>query len=844
MKKTQRKDAWRNIRRQSVSFASIVVIALLGVASFLSIGYASRAMALNATERYGEMAYRHIEVISTLMLSPEDMDAIRAVEGVTDAEMVWQAGASFYLDGRSHTAVLITAGQRINKPQIIEGRLTQAPDEIAFEPTLAQEMGVKVGDRLEMPEMLDSSGQYFLYAETFTVTGIAVHPDHVSRSLSETPYALVTRDAFDQEALAGVCMKAEVLTAAAEGDRFDQTHRAAVLAVRERIEALAETRTPLRTARVKQDAYEELDEAEANYSAYMEEAAASGERTQAEIHEARASFATSMAQQRRAVDEMAPCRWIVLDERGSADFMQLLTGSENLGSLQMTFALLFVVIGALVIYATVSKMVAEQRTLIGTTKALGFYVREVLAKYLLFGVSATVMGMLLGVLLARFYMESIALNGYNDYFFIDISKPGMDAGATAVVLVSGVLLATGAVLAACLRLIRLPATQLLQAAVPKGKTRPETGRRTLLSLYSRLILRNMRTDWKRIAVTLISVAGCCALIVIGFTLKNAVAGCMKKQYSEIVDYDMELDVSYGAEDVEACLDRAGADYVPLYTADVTLRIDDTDVAELLCGDVNQIGRLYHLYDWKTGRPFTEATDGVLIHRRLAETYGLDAGSEMELSVALANTATVRVAGVFENYLGLPLVMSKEFYETVYGETWAPDTYFVRLNGADRDALMAEIEESVGSTPWTPSNADRAAFEASTDVINSVVALFIAMAAVMAGVVLLNLTNSHLLEKRRELTVMRVNGFTVGETIGYVLRESAVTTALGIVLGVAAGAGMAYRIVRSLEQSYMQFDRGVCLTAWGLGALITLAFALIVNIIALRKVKDLKLTDLT
>ena len=197
MKKTQRKDAWRNIRKQGVSFASIVVIALLGVASFLSIGYASRAMALNAAERYDEMAYRHIEVVSTLMLSPEDVDAIQAVDGVTDAEMVWQTSASFYHEERSHAAVLITAGERINRPQLLEGRLPEAPDEIALEPTLAREMGVQVGDRLEMPEMLDSSGQYFLYEEAFTVTGIAVHPDHVSRSLSETPYALVSRDAFE-----------------------------------------------------------------------------------------------------------------------------------------------------------------------------------------------------------------------------------------------------------------------------------------------------------------------------------------------------------------------------------------------------------------------------------------------------------------------------------------------------------------------------------------------------------------------------------------------------------------------------------------------------------------------
>ena len=842
MKRTQRKDAWRNIRKQSVSFASIVVIALLGVASFLSIGYASRAMRLNATERYDEMAYRHIEVVSTLMLSPEDMDAILTVDGVTDAEPVWQVSASFYLAGRSHEAILISAGQRINKPQLLEGRLPEAPDEIALEPSLAEEMGLKVGDRLEMPQLLDSVGQYFQYADAFTVTGIAVHPDHLSSNLSETPYVVVSRDAFDQAAMEGACVKAEVLSAAAGTDRFSAEHRAEVLAVRERIEALSSTRTPLRDAEVRQAAYQKLDETETNYAAYMEEAIASGERTQEEIDEARASFAQVMADQRKEVDETAPCRWIVLDERGSASFMQLLTGSENLASLQMTFALLFVVIGALVIYATVGKMVTEQRTLVGTTKALGFYVREVLAKYLLFGVSATLLGMLLGVILARFYMESIALDGYNDYFFIDISKPRMDLEATLIVLTSGVLLAAGAVLAACLRLVRLPATQLLQAVIPRGRAKAETGRRTLLSLYSRLILRNMRTDWKRIAVTLISVAGCCALIVIGFTLKHAVAGCVKKQYSEIVDYDMQIAAQYGAEDIEQCLDRAGVDYVPLYTASVTLRIDDTDVAQLLCGDVEQIGKLYHLYDWKTGAPFTEAKDGVLIQRRLAEIYGLDVGSEMELTVTLENPATVRVAGVFENYLGLPLIMSRAYYEATYGETWTPDSYFVRLNGAGRDALMAEIDESVGTTPWKPADADRATFEASTDVINSVVALFIAMAAVMAGVVLLNLTNIQLLEKRRELTVMRINGFTVRETIGYVLREAAVTTALGIVLGVAVGAGMAYRIVRSLEQSYMQFDRGVCLPAWAFGVLITLAFAVVVNAVALRKVKRLKLTD--
>ena len=845
MKKTQQKDAWRNIRKQIVSFASIIVIALLGVASFLSIGYASRAMRLNATEEYGEMAFRDIEIISTLMLSPGDLDAIRSIDGVTDVEPVWQANANFYQEAKAHNVDLITRSERINIPRVLEGRLPETVGEIAVEPALAEEMGLKVGDRLEMPEMLDSMGQFFRYAEGFTVTGIVIHPDHVSTSLSETPYVVVSRDAFDQDEMEGACVKAEVLTdASGDADRFSEGHRAAVLAVRERIEALAEIRTPIRDAEVKETARKELDEREAEFNASVEELIRTGKYSREDLSESSDSLSQFLADERKKVDEMDPSRWIVLDERGSASFVQLLAGSDNLGSLQMTFALLFIVIGALVIYATVGKMVAEQRTLIGTTKALGFYVREVLAKYLFFGVSATLFGMLAGVLLARFGMESIALDGYNDYYYIDITRPGMDMRATVIVLLSGVSLAVIAVLAACLRLIRLPATQLLQAAVPKGRTKAETGRRTLLSLYSRLILRNIRTDWKRIVVTVVSTAGCCALIVIGFTLKNAVAGCVKKQFSEVVDYDMELTVPFGTEETEECLKQAGTAYAPLHKASVTLRMGDTDIAQMLCGDVEEIGRLYRLRDWKTGEPFTEAKDGILIQRRLAEINGLDAGDEIELAVNLSNTATVRIAGVFENYLGLPLVMSKEYYESVFDEKWAPETYFVRLNGADRDALLASLNEASDSTSWKPSDTERATFEASTEVINSVVGLFIFMAAVMAGVVLLNLTNIHLLEKKRELTVMRINGFTVQETIGYVLREAAATTALGIVLGIAAGAGMAYGIVLSLEQSYMQFDRGVCLSAWALGALITLAFAVAVNAVALRKVKNLKLTDVT
>jgi len=110
------------------------------------------------------------------------------------------------------------------------------------------------------------------------------------------------------------------------------------------------------------------------------------------------------------------------------------------------------------------------------------------------------------------------------------------------------------------------------------------------------------------------------------------------------------------------------------------------------------------------------------------------------------------------------------------------------------------------------------------------------------VVLMNLTNIYILQKKRELTVMRINGFTTKEVIAYVTRETVFTTILGILLGFAVGSLVGYRIIRALEQSFIQLERGVCYAAWGYAAIMTLFFTVIVNIVALRKVKNLKLTD--
>ena len=844
MKRTQRKDAWRNIRKQAVSFASIIVIALLGVTAYLGICYSAEAMKANGSVAYDALHFRDLEVVSTMLLTEEDVKCLRDTEDVSDVEVLWQTGANAYIHGQQEAVTVITVTERLNQPILVEGRLPEAINECAVEKRLAEKAGWRLGDTIEWLEMTESTGQYFLASDALTITGIVEHPDHVNKNVPDVLYILVCRDAFDHEALKNCCMKALVKVDMPGGtDRFSKAYSAKVQAVQERIEALASTRAPLRDNQVRQDAYGKLDEAETAYAAYLEEVSASGERTQEEIDESRAFFEQAMADQRKAVDEMSPCRWIVLDSRGNASFVQLNTSSNNLSSLQMTFSLLFVVIGSLVIYATISKMVDEQRTLVGVTKALGFYDREIFVKYLLFGLLATVFGTVLGILVARFLLEGFVLRSYNMYFIIDLRQPRMFLKPTLIVILGAVSLAVAAVTFACLRLVRMPAIQLMQSPVPKGRKKASQAKKHLLSLYSRLVLLNIRTDIKRVLVTVVSVAGCCTLVVIGFTLKYSIDKCMENQYTSVVQYDGRIRFDYGG-DIEEVLRSSGVAYVSLYNGNVTFRIRDVDMGELLCGDIAAIENMFRLNDWETGEPLAPTDEGIYIQRRLAEIYDLAVGSAFELTLHNTETVMVRVAGIFENYLGRPMVMSSGYYEALCREMPRNNAFFVRFGDVDREALLLELDETLGFVEYTPADEGKAMFKAATSVLNAVVALFILMAAVMAGVVLLNLTTIYILQKKRELTVMRINGFTTREVISYVTRETVITTILGILLGLIAGSAIGYRIVRALEQSFFRLERGVCFSGWLYAATMTVLFTVVVNIIALRKVKDLKLTDLT
>ena len=321
MRKTQLLDALRNIRKQMVSFLSIVVIAALGVTMFLGIDFSASAIQKNATAFYNEKNYRDIELVSTLLLSRDDLNAIRSTEGVKDVEGICFTSAKLLADDTRTNVEVLSLTERINLPILCEGRLPAATTECAIEQSLADTLELHTGDTVAITNAKGETAQY-LTERTFVVCGIVVHPDHVCSNVPFTPYIMVTPETFDAEKLNGCCMKAEIVTErAADAARFESAYTKSVGATADRFKDLGALRAPIREAEVHTQAEDTI----ADYREQLKSA-------EQELSDARAQLDQGYEDYRDGEQQYAEGEQKLIDARAELDDakQQLVDGEQEL----------------------------------------------------------------------------------------------------------------------------------------------------------------------------------------------------------------------------------------------------------------------------------------------------------------------------------------------------------------------------------------------------------------------------------------------------------------------------------------------------------------------------------
>ena len=296
--------------------------------------------------------------------------------------------------------------------------------------------------------------------------------------------------------------------------------------------------------------------------------------------------------------------------------------------------------------------------------------------------------------------------------------------------------------------------------------------------------------------------------------------------------------------IKSVLEKSGAEFESaIYESHIYRWDDKLDALSILAVTPERIRDFYAITETGTNTPIEIPSDGVLVQNRMHESYNMNVGDKLAILDSKLQSHPVTIVGEFQNYIGRDIVISSDGYEKIFGK-YEPNCYFINLNGADGEVLQTELLNVSQEISFTPKDSVKAQFEAVALLYNVTVFITTGIAIIMSFMILTNLANIFLNRKKTELIVMRINGFSIKKTIGYLAKETVLTTIIGVALGVTCGAIFTPLLIRVMEQPDLQFVRSFHPLAWVIAVILEAAFAITVNSIVFNKVKKLNLKDIT
>ena len=567
-----------------------------------------------------------------------------------------------------------------------------------------------------------------------------------------------------------------------------------------------------------------------------------------EYLEKKKEFDDKIAEAMAKVDERLEGLFAIQNRRANYGFVNIYSNIRTISLGSGAFIILFLVVCAMVTFSTITILVDEQRVLAGSMKSLGFFNGAIRAKYLLYGVSAALIGSVLGFPSA-FLVELIFREGVGKMYVYGLTSISYTVLPFIISSLLVVIVVIAAVFISTHGMLKLTAIQLM-AGYKKEKTMKKAiTSKSNSGIYGRLIGRNMKTEMSRVVITTLIVALSCSLIGVGFCMKNAFAGIVDQEVERVWGYDIKVNFGNDVdaetmEKLERTLESFGVSYAKAAEIGSIYRHQDfQEYTYILVMDQDIVSDYYHVRDWDTGEEMQLRDDGVLIMNRLSETRNLKAGDTYILFDEKLREHEVTIKGVYENYVGRYVIMSREGYDKLFGLSAKNNIFMIRLNDVDRVKLTSTLKKIVpGITVSSEVNLNNR-YKELQKAFDAVVVLLTIVAILMSIFILANLTNIFVSRRRKELIIMRVNGFSVKQCIFYLMREALITAILGFIIGVIIGTLLAKMMVMIIEQPDVMLYRGFQPVSWVIAVVMEAVFAFVTDFLAFRKVKNVKVTDI-
>ena len=581
------------------------------------------------------------------------------------------------------------------------------------------------------------------------------------------------------------------------------------------------------------DGKKELEEGQAEF----EDGKKEYEDSVSEYEKKRAEALEKIADARKEIEDLKMTEWYVTTRTGLSGYSNIKTDAQCIESIGNAFPILFMVVAILISLTTVSRMVEEDRGLIGTYKALGFTDREIRRKYVVYALLAGVFGGALGDVFGFVVLPEILftvfgvmyqLPDYNVYFDWWYGMGGI------LFFVVGIV---GAAIVSCSSALAITPAMLMRPKAPKNGSRVLLERVTpvwsRLSFLNKVTARNLFRYKKRLFMTLFGIAGCTSILLTGFTIKDTVTELMPLQYEETTPYDLMV----VADDNEKLLEYLDTNdvrsYVNLMISNVKVIAEDgreESITLIVVPNDTSLRGYVNLED-KAGNKINLVDGAVLSTINVSEVLGYEAGDTITLQNMDLVNAEMEVTHVVMNYLGNYIYMTENTYVDYYDEFEANGA-FIMLNKSvkDHDAYVKDLSLKDGVL----SAVSTVGFAADSDtvfrIINLVVTIVITLAAGLAFVVLFTLSTTNISERERELATIKVLGFYDREVHAYVNKETIILTTLGMLMGMPLGKGFGIWLMSILKMPAIYFADQLFPISYLYAATITIVFAFIVNTI--------------
>lgn len=898
------RSTFRDIRGSLGRFIAIILIIFMAVLLFVGIKSIGPDLETSIQGYVVEHNISDLQIIGTAGLTKEDQ---KLAETASGAEV--ELGYSFpYADEKNDKNLQVYSynkASKQNKLKLLKGHLPKNKHEIVLDCVLKKTYPIGSEIKIDNAQLME---------QTFKIVGYVASPIYVDKSEKGSTivgdgtldgYAYLAENVFDSDAFSIMYLKFSDL---ANIDIFSNSYEAALVKKENKLEALFNQRKSERKQELVdianleiQKNQSDIDESRAkledgknqlniarqqieqqksqiteqqkrfgsdnnelanNPFKDAEEQVASAE---AKLEEQQTVLKESLAKiddgqikiedAKKELEEMKLPNYLMTERRSNPGFEEITSLSARIDAIGNIFPVFFFLIGILITFTTITRMVEEDRKVIGTLKALGYRNREISQKYLVYAALTAIIGTVLGIFVGTKLLPPVVFNMIGSSYVFQ-SYPTNFWFIPIIIAIGGSLLATiGATTYILIKDLREKPVALL---MPKA---PKPGKRIFLEyitpLWSRLnfnqkvTYRNLFRYKARMILTVVGIAGCCGLMLAGFGLKDSIGGASQVQFNELIRYQavVTLESDKTNEQFDKVIkvidnNKKIKSFLPVYSSQVTFKQEGiTDQSAAIYGfdDLTKVNDYFTLVKENKESSINLNKEGVIITQGLAKAYNAKVGDSLMMQDADAKKLKVKVIGIVKNYLGNSVYVNQKYLEQISAEAIDYNSFLLKTKSMDSNnerTLSKDFRdtEQVITTTFMSDQLDKQAY-ANTN-FEPVVLIFIVLSGTLALVVLFNLTNINVSERERELATIKVLGFYDPEVTMYIIREMIIFTLMGILIGFGVGNILTWFIINTASSPVISFPLMVPMIGYVFSAGLTILFTTIVMFITHQRLKDI------